>query len=262
MVPSTVGLAVFSALFGLAIGSFLNVVVYRVPNGQSLSHPRSACPGCGNAIAAYDNIPLLSWVLLRGRCRHCQGSISARYPLVEAGTAALFVGVALRFGWSWTTAAVDVFVAGLFALACVDLERYLLPRRIVYTTAVLSGGLLVVASAATGRWSHLAVGAGCGAVAFGLFWVLNRVNPRWLGFGDVRLAGVIGFVLGWMGVDYALVGFLIANFAGVAVAAALMAAGRMGRSSKMPYGVFLAAGSVVTVFAGAPLTQLLAAHPI
>lgn len=260
--PSTAALAVISGVFGLVIGSFLNVVVHRVPAGQSLSRPRSACPGCSEPIAAYDNIPLVSWLVLRGRCRRCQQPISARYPLVEAGTAALLVGVGLRFGWSWTTPAVDIFVAGLLALACVDLERYLLPRRIVYTTGLLSGGLLVVASAATGSWDHLEVGAACAAVAFGVFWALNRANPRWLGFGDVRLAAVIGLVLGWLGADYALVGFLVANLAGVIVAGTLMVSGRMSRSTPMPYGVFLAAGSVFTVLAGGPLTQMLAAHPI
>ena len=262
MVPSAAALAVTSVVFGLMIGSFLNVVVHRVPAGKSLSHPRSACPGCSEPIAAYDNIPLLSWLVLRGHCRHCRQAISARYPLVEAGTAALLVGVGLRFGWSLTTPAVDAFVAGLLALACVDLERYLLPRRIVYTTGALSGGLLVLASAATGSWGHLEVGAACAAVAFGIFWALNRANPRWLGFGDVRLAAMIGLVLGWLGADYALVGFLVANLAGVVVAGALMASGRMSRSTPMPYGVFLAAGSVVTVLAGGPLTQLLATHPI
>ena len=260
--PSTAALAVISLPFGLVIGSFLNVVVHRVPAGRSLSRPRSACPGCSEPIAAYDNIPVVSWLVLRGRCRHCRRAISVRYPLVEAGTAALFAGVGLRFGWTWTTPAVDVFVAGLLALACVDLERYLLPRRIVYPMAVLSGGLLVVASAASGDWGHLEVGAACAAVAFGVFWALNRTNPRWLGFGDVRLAAVIGLVLGWLGADYALVGFLVANLAGVVVAGGLMASGRMGRQTPMPYGVFLAAGSVLTVLAGAPLTQLLAAHPI
>lgn len=259
---SSEALALSSAALGLVVGSFLNVVVHRVPDGLSLSHPRSTCPGCATPIAAYDNIPVLSWIVLRGRCRHCRAAISARYPLVEAGTAALFVGVGLRYGWSFTTAAVDVFVAGLLALACVDLERYLLPRRIVYPTALLSSALLVAASATAGRWGNLGVGAVCAAVAFGIFWVLNRANPKWLGYGDVRLAGVIGFVLGWLGADYALIGFLLANLAGVAVAVVLMAAGRMGRGSKMPYGVFLAAGSVATVLAGAPLTQLLAAHPI
>ena len=262
MVPSPAVLAVISAAFGLVIGSFLGVVVHRVPAGQSLSHPRSACPGCSQPIAAYDNIPLVSWLVLRGRCRRCREAISARYPLVEAGTAALFVGVGLRFGWSWTTPAVDSFVAGLVALACVDLEQYLLPRRIVYATGALSGGLLVVASAATGSWGHLEVAAACAAVAFGVFWALNRANPRWLGFGDVRLAAVIGLVLGWLGADYAIIAFLVANLAGVLVAGVLMASGRMGRNTPMPYGVFLAAGSVVTVLAGAPLAQLLAAHPI
>ena len=259
---AAVALAVASALAGLSVGSFLNVVVHRVPLGQSLVRPRSACPGCAATIAARDNIPVVSWLVLRGRCRRCQAHISARYPIVEAGTAALFTAVAVRFGWSWATPAVDAFVAGLVALACVDLERYLLPRRIVYVTAVLSGSLLLVDSATTGRWGRLAVGAVCAAVAFGLFWVLNRVNPRWLGYGDVRLAGTIGLVLGWLGPDYALIGFLVANLAGVVAAAFLLGTGRMQRKTPMPYGVFLAAGSVVTVLAGAPVAQYLQSHPI
>lgn len=255
-------LVLYSVVVGLSIGSFLNVVVHRVPLGQSLARPRSACPGCGNAIAARDNIPVLSWVLLGGRCRHCRNSISLRYPVVEAGTAALFAAVALRYGWSWATPAVDAFVAGLLALACVDLEHYRLPRRIVYVTALLSGAFLLVASATSGRWGRLESAAACAAVAFGLFWVINRMNPRWLGYGDVRLAGVIGLVLGWLGPDYALVGFLVANFAGVVVAAVLMAMGRMKRRTPMPYGVFLAAGSLATVLVGTPVVQLLQNHPI
>ncbi|MHB8506059.1 MAG: prepilin peptidase [Acidimicrobiales bacterium] len=257
-----VELAVLSAVVGLSIGSFLNVVVHRVPLGQSLARPRSACPGCATPIAARDNVPVVSWLVLRGRCRHCDAPISLRYPLVEAGTAALFVAVAVRFGWSWATPAADAFVAGLLALACVDLERYLLPRRIVFVTGGLSGAFLLVDSATTARWGRLAVGAACAAVAFGLFWALNRANPRWLGYGDVRLAGAIGLVLGWLGPDYALIGFLVANLAGVIVAGVLLTTGRMRRTTPMPYGVFLAAGSVVTVLAGAPVAQYLQSHPI
>jgi leader peptidase (prepilin peptidase)/N-methyltransferase len=256
----TATLVVASALFGLAIGSFLNVVVYRVPLGASLSRPASACPSCAAPILSRDNIPLLSWVLLRGRCRRCRAAISVRYPMVEVATAALWVAVALRFGWSWTTPAVDAFVAGLLALACIDLERYLLPKRVVYPTAAASAVFLTVATVSGGEWHRLAIAVLGGAVAFGLFFALNWVNPRWLGFGDVRLAAVIGLVLGWLGLPYLLVGLLAANLAGIAVAAVLVGTGRMKRDTPIPYGVFLSAGSVVAVLAGDPLARLLTTY--
>ena len=253
-------LLVASTLTGLAVGSFLNVVVHRVPIGASLSHPPSTCPSCASPIAVRDNIPLVSWLVLRGRCRHCQDGISVRYPLVEVATAVLWVTVALRFGWSWTTPAVDAFVAGLLALACIDLERYLLPKRVVYPTAVISAVFLVVGAAREDQWHRLAIAAVGGAIAFGLFFALNWINPRWLGFGDVRLAGVIGLVLGWLGLPYLLIGLLAANLAGLAVAGVLLAAGRMQRDTPIPYGVFLSAGSVVAVLAGAPLSHLLTSY--
>ncbi|MCU4184815.1 prepilin peptidase [Acidiferrimicrobium sp. IK] len=245
------------ALFGLTIGSFLNVVVYRVPAGMSVAHPRSACPGCGAAIRPRDNIPVVSWMVLRGRCRGCHQAISARYPALEALTGVLFVGAGLRFGWSPTLPAVVVFFAGLLALAAVDLERYLLPKKIVYPTGILTAAVLVVAAAAQGQWSRLAVAAACGAVAFGLFFALNFVNPAWLGFGDVRLAAVIGVMLGWLGVSYVILAFLVANVTGIAVMGGLIGAGKAGRKTKMPYGVFLAVGAVVAVFAGGPFGHLL-----
>lgn len=251
--PSTAALAVISLPFGLVIGSFLNVVVHRVPAGRSLSRPRSACPGCSEPIAAYDNIPVVSWLVLRGRCRHCRRAISVRYPLVEAGTAALFAGVGLRFGWTWTTPAVDVFVAGLLALACVDLERYLLPRRIVYPMALLSGGLLVVASAASGDWGHLEVGAACAAVAFGVFWALNRANPRWLGFGDVRLAALCGAGLGWIGYPELYLGFM-AGFVIGAITGLVVLAVR--RSRRFPFAPALAAGTALGVLWGGWLADM------
>lgn len=260
-VAVTAILLVASALLGLAIGSFLNVVVHRVPDRVSLSRPGSSCPACAAPITARDNIPLLSWALLRGRCRHCGRGISIRYPAVEAATAVLFVGVALRFGWSWTTPAVDAFVAGLLALACIDLERYLLPKRIVYPTAALTGAFLLVAAIAGGQWSRLGVAVACAAAAFALFFVLNLINPKWLGFGDVRLVAVIGLVLGWLGVPYLLVGLLAGNLLGIVVAAVAIASGRMTRSTPMPYGVFLAVGAVVAILAGAPLGHLIVAHP-
>jgi leader peptidase (prepilin peptidase)/N-methyltransferase len=176
---------------------------------------------------------------------------------VEAAAAGLWVGVALRFGWSWTTPAVDAFVAGLLALACIDLERYLLPKRVVYATGVASGVFLVVATVSGHEWHRLAVAVLGAAVAFALFYAFNWYNPRWLGFGDVRLAGVIGLVLGWLGLPYLLVGLLAANLAGLSVAGVLLGTGRMKRDTPIPYGVFLSVGSVVAVLAGAPLARLL-----
>jgi len=256
----TAFLLVGSTLLGLAIGSFLNVVVYRVPVGVPLSRPPSACPACAQAIATRDNIPVLSWIVLRGRCRHCHARISARYPAVELATGALWVAVALRFGWSWTTPAMDAFVAGLVALACIDLERYLLPKRVVYPTVLVSAAFLVVATVSGREWHRLGVAVIAAVLAFGLFFALNWCNPRWLGFGDVRLAGVIGLVLGWLGLPYLLVGLLAANLAGIVVAAVLIGSGRIRRDTPIPYGVFLSAGSVAAVLAGDPLTRLLTAY--
>src|SRR5947208_14309635 len=144
----TAFVAAASALVGLAVGSFLNVVIYRVPRKESVVRPRSHCPGCGTQLAERDNIPVVSWVLLRGRCRTCGEPISARYPLVELGTAALFVAAALRFGLDWALPAYLVFFAALVAVSFIDLEHYIIPNRIVYPTLFVSIPLLAVAAAA------------------------------------------------------------------------------------------------------------------
>lgn len=244
---------VVMALLGLAIGSFLNVVIYRVPEGRSVVSPASACPSCGTVLTARDNVPVVSWLVLRGRCRTCKAPISGRYPLIEALTAVLWVLLALRFGGSWTLPAEAVFVAGLIALAAVDLERYLLPRKIVYPTLALVTAGLVAAAAATGRWERLGIAGACGLGAFFFFLVVHVARPSWMGFGDVRLAALLGLALGWLGPLYVVLGVLLANLAGAVVGIGLIAAGRAGRRTAMPYGVFLAAGSVVALLAGAPL---------
>ena len=130
----TTFLAAVCGLFGLAVGSFLNVVIHRVPRRESVSHPRSQCPGCETQLAVYDNIPVASWLILGGRCRTCKTKISVRYPLVELGTASLFVAAAVRFGADWVLPAFCLFLAALFALALIDLEWFLLPSRIIYPT--------------------------------------------------------------------------------------------------------------------------------
>jgi leader peptidase (prepilin peptidase)/N-methyltransferase len=251
---------VASGLFGLTIGSFLNVVIYRVPVGKSIVRPPSACGSCGTELAVRDNIPLLSWLFLRGRCRYCQAIISPRYPIVEALTAVLFTLTAVRFGASWTLPAELAFVAALIALAAVDLERYLLPRAILYPSGALVVIGLLVAAAATDRWGRLGVAALCGLGAFALFFAIHFAKPAWLGFGDVRLAALLGLGLGWIGPWYLFIGFMAANLAGALLGVGLMVVGRASRTTALPYGVFLGAGSVFSVLVGAPIIAWYSHH--
>jgi leader peptidase (prepilin peptidase)/N-methyltransferase len=256
----TAFLAVVCGLIGLAVGSFLNVVIYRVPRKESVVRPRSACPSCGTPIANRDNIPVLSWLLLRGRCRTCRQPISPRYPLVELGTALLLAGAAVRFGLDWSLPAFLVFLAGLLALAFTDLEHFLLPVRIVYPMLALVGALLLVAAAASGQWSRLGVAVATGVVATAIFFAINFVYPRGMGFGDVRLAGVIGLALGWLGAGIALLGFFLGFLLGALVGVALIVTKRIDPKSHVPFGVFLALGAFIAVYAGHPLVHLYLQH--
>jgi len=243
-------LAVACTLIGLAVGSFLNVVIYRVPRELSVVSPRSACPSCGAPIENRDNVPVVSWLVLRGRCRHCRHPISVRYPLVEVATALLFCGAALRYGFYAALPALLAMLAGLLALACIDLETMRLPRRIVYTLLGVVAVLLLAAAVATGDYRSLWIATACAAAWFLLFYAINRADERFLGFGDVRLALVLGLGLGWLGVTSALIGFFAANILGAAVGLALIAAHRMRRDHPIPYGVFLALGAAVAIFVG------------
>ena len=183
-------LIAFCALLGLVVGSFLNVVIYRVPRNESIVTPRSFCPACHAPIAERDNVPVLSWILLRGRCRHCGASISARYPMVEGACAVLFAGLAARFGYRWDLPAFLALFAGLLALSCIDVERMILPKKIVYPMTVAVAVLLLVAAAETGRWHAYLIGLACAAGWFVVFYALFLISPKLLGFGDVRLSAV------------------------------------------------------------------------
>ncbi len=237
-------------VLGLAVGSFLNVVVYRVPRGESVVRPGSHCPSCDAPILARDNVPVVSWIVLRGRCRHCGARISSRYVVLETLTGATFAAVAARMGPTAALPAMLAAVGALTALAAIDLERLILPKRVVYPGLLAVTLLLVGAALVDGSWSRLGVAAGCAVGWFVVFFVINLAVPRALGFGDVRLAPLLGVTLGWFGWRYAVVGFFGANVVGLLVGLALIVAGRMHRGQPIPYGVFLAVGTVATVLAG------------
>jgi leader peptidase (prepilin peptidase)/N-methyltransferase len=249
-VPPLGILIVLCGLFGLAVGSFLNVVIYRVPRHESVVSPPSACPSCGTHIEARDNIPVVSWLLLRGRCRHCQARISWQYPAVELLTAGLFAGLAGRFGWNWALPAYLALFAGLVALSWIDVELLILPKAIVYPLLVIVAALLVLPAAAYGTWHSYGAAWAWAAGWFAFFFMLNFLSPRLLGFGDVRLAPVLGLALGWLGWRYVFLGFFAANLIGAAIGLLLIATKRIDRQQRVPYGVFLALGTAVAVFAG------------
>ena len=246
-------LIIICGVYGLVIGSFLNVVIYRVPLHKSIVRPRSACPTCSTPILERDNIPVISWLILRGKCRTCHSPISARYPLVELLCAGLFAGVAGRVGFNWDLPALLIFTASLLALASIDLELLIIPKSIVYVTLVALIVAFIVAAAETGQWHRLLIAGFCAAGWFVVFFVLNAISPRVLGFGDVRLAPVLGLTLGWLGIRYVFLGFFAANLLGAIVGVTLIAMKKMSRDQPIPYGVFLALGAALAIYAGPEL---------
>jgi len=246
-------LIAYCTLMGLVVGSFLNVVIYRVPRHLSIVRPRSSCPNCHHPIQERDNIPVVSWVLLGGRCRHCHSPISLRYPLVELSTGVLFAATAWRWGVHLDLVAFLILDAALVALALIDLEQLLLPRSIVYPTLLAVGGWLLVSAAHYGQWHRFLVAVLCSLAWFVGFFVLNFVSPRSLGFGDVRLSLVLGLALGWLGVGDVLIGFFASNLIGATVGLGLIAAKKRTREEPVPYGVYLAMGTVLAVLIGPAL---------
>lgn len=241
-------------LLGLAVGSFLNVVIHRVPRGESLVRPGSHCPHCGNEVRNRHNIPVLGWLLLRGRCADCEAPISARYPLVEAATAALFVAVAARFGLSWELPAYLYLAAVAIALTAIDLDTLRLPDAIVLPSYSIGLALLVPPMIAGQAWdagtrSLLAAGA-----LFAFYYVIATVH-RGMGFGDVKLALLLGLYLGFLGWQFLAVGAFAGFLLGGVVGVVLLAAGRATRKTKIPFGPYMLAGAFLAVFAGAPIAD-------
>jgi len=238
----------FALLLGLAVGSFLNVVVHRVPVGESVVWPTSRCPRCGKAILLKDNVPLVSYAILRGRCRDCGGPIPARYPLVEGLTGLLFGAAAARFGAETGQLALSLaLIAALVALALTDLEHRLLPNAVV-GPAALAGPVLSFWGGAGAWWSYALAGL---AVSGALF-LLAVVYPGGMGMGDVKMGGMLGLFLG----PYAGMAVFVGALFGCIAYAALVLAGRLERGSALPFGTFMALGGLVALFAGPQLWNL------
>lgn len=243
---------VYLALVGLVVGSFLNVVIHRLPRRESIVLPASRCPACGQRIRALDNVPLVSYLILRGRCRACRAPISPRYPLVEAATAALFVASHRAFGVSWETAAALVLCCLLVALGTIDLEHYLLPDRLT-----LPGLVFGLAAQPWIGWTTFA-GAVAGVVlgggvllAIASAWYLLR-GEEGMGLGDVKMLAMIGAFLGWQGV---IVTLFLASLTGAAVGLAVMGRSGAGGRTRLPFGTFLALGGLVALFFGRALVE-------
>jgi leader peptidase (prepilin peptidase)/N-methyltransferase len=241
-VPLAFAAAVAGA-FGATIGSFLNVVAYRLPRSESLVHPGSHCPGCGTAIKAYDNVPVLGWLWLRGRCRSCRKPISPRYPVIEATTGALAVAVVMT-----KHSAVDivlglVLVTVLVTVALIDFEHRIIPNKITLPAAAAS---VAIGAALDLRGVPEQLIAGAAAGGFLLAFAL--AYPRGMGMGDVKLAAVLGLFLGRSVAVAILVGVLTATLVGAGVMARVGV--EKGRKTAVPFGPFLALGGVIGLLAG------------
>jgi leader peptidase (prepilin peptidase) / N-methyltransferase len=235
--------AVLAGILGAVVGSFLNVVAYRLPRGESLSHPPSRCPNCGQPVKPYDNIPVLSWLLLRGRCRHCKEPISPRYPIVEAGTALLCALVVIVEGAEEEAIIGIVLVLLLVPVTLIDLDHHLIPNKITYPGFVV-GVALVAALTPDELVESLIASAGAGGFLF-VAWFLY---PRGMGMGDVKLAFVLGIYLGKAVVPAMFTAFIAGALVGGIVIARLGV--KDGRKAGIPFGPWLALGGVVGLLAG------------
>jgi leader peptidase (prepilin peptidase)/N-methyltransferase len=251
-------LVVAIAFLGLVVGSFLNVVIYRVPRGESLLRPGSRCPSCATSIKPWHNIPMLSWIVLRGRCATCGQPIALRYPLVELGTAGLFVAVTLRLSNLDLLSALPAylyFAAIGVALAVIDLQVRRLPNPIVLPSYPVLAVLLTVSAAAEREWWALGRALIGGAVLYSFFFAMAYIYPAGMGFGDVKLSGIVGAVLAYLSWSALLIGAFAGFFIGAVAGLILMTIKRAGRKTAIPFGPWMIAGALVGIFAAEQIAR-------
>jgi leader peptidase (prepilin peptidase)/N-methyltransferase len=249
-VTDTTWVVLVCAVGGLLIGSFLTVVVDRVPRGASVVAPPSACGSCGMRLGPPDLVPVVSWLVLRGRCRGCGARIGVEPLVIELATAALFVAFGLHFGAEPELVAYCILAASLVALTWIDLREQRLPREITYTTIVLGAPALAIAAVIDDEperiWMML-LGAG---IALAIMLTIYLASRGGLGDGDVRLSPLLGLYLGWLNPGIVPIGLFIGFLLGAVAGVIGMLSGRAGRRTALPFGPFLAAGTVLAVFVG------------
>jgi leader peptidase (prepilin peptidase)/N-methyltransferase len=236
--------------FGLVVGSFMTVAVHRIPRGESIVRPRSACPSCGAEIGARDNVPVLSWLLLRGRCRRCGERISVEYPLLELSTAGLVVLAVIRYQDPWQGGLVSGLLALMPGIAIIDLRHRIIPNRLTYPALLLFAVAILVAWLVADAVDPLRGLAGL-ALYGGILFVVAVIS-RGMGMGDVKLAALIGLVMGSLGLRYVGVAAGAAIVLGGLGGLAALAMGQS-RKSAIPFGPYLAVGAVVAGLWGEPI---------
>lgn len=250
-------------MLGLLFGSFANVAIHRWPRGGTVTEPAgSACPSCDEPIRPYDNVPVLSWLLLRGRCRNCGAPIRARYPLVELGTGVLFAAVALVRGADWLLVALLAFTWVLVVATAIDLEHRIIPNRLTYRAAPVLLVLLLIPTIANSEWADFRRALIVGIAVPGFMLALSETfrllrGQVGMGMGDIKLAVSIGLVVGYLGGWEVVIFAYGTMISAVVIAVGLMLAGRAKLATRIPYGPYLAIGSMLAVLFGAPLSDAL-----
>lgn len=237
---------IFAFLLGLCIGSFLNVCIYRIPLGISVAKGRSICPSCETTLKGYDMVPLLSFALLRGKCRSCAAKISPRYPLVEGLTGVLFLLLALVYGFTFAAGIYAVFFACLVCIAFIDMDTQIIPDRFHIVIACL--GVAAIFLVPDILWYEHLIGAVCVSLPL----LIVALLTGGFGFGDIKLMAAAGLLLGW---KLILVGLFVGVIVGALFAVVLLARKKAGRKTKMPFGPFLALGLVTATLVGPTVIQ-------
>jgi len=243
-------LAVIAGLLGLLCGSFANVLIARVPAGEQWVRGSSHCPRCGHDLAWYDNVPVVSWLWLRRKCRHCHAPISGRYPLVEVVVAGLFVAVAIVYGASVLALGLMYLAVVTVALAAIDLEHRRLPDSLTLPSYAVLGAVVVAQSWIDADWWMAGRALAGGLILGGFYFLMWFAYPKGMGFGDVKAAGMLGLALGAVGWGAIAVGAIAGPLIGGVVGVAVMIRTRRGRGVAIPYGPWLIAGAWLGILAG------------